>query len=312
MSTEIPVPPPAELMERLEVLGLGSERFRTRPPLAVRVNTLVGEPDAVRRELEQDGLAVETVPWFQAALVLPGATARDVQRTQAFERGALHIQGLASMTAPLALDPRPEERVLDLCAAPGSKTTQIFAHMGGRGRLVAVDRSRNRFYKLRAVLESQRALDVELQRKDGAAFARAHPDSFDRILVDAPCTSEGRLRLGDPDTFRDWKRSKVKRLAGEQRRLVFAAVDALRPGGVLVYSTCTFAPEENEGVVDAVLRRRDLEVEDVELALENRACGRLDWGEKSYDPRVEKCVRILPDPRMEGFFLARLRKPDAP
>ena len=296
----------AEDFERV-LLALGQPRVRT-----LRANRLLTTPEELRAELENAGFGLEAAPQpFEDAFLLKSGELRDLQETTAHSEGRFYLQSLSSMAAVLALDPQPGEAVLDLCAAPGSKTSQIAACMRGRGRLVANDRSRKRGYKLRAVLESQRALEmVELSTARGEAFARREPGVFDRVLLDAPCSSEGRFRLDDERSWADWKPSKVKRLAGEQRRLLLAAAVALRPGGVLVYSTCTFAPEENEAVLHKVLRRLGEEFELVALpqAFPSERPALTSWRDRCLDPRLAHARRILPEGPMEGFFLARIEK----
>lgn len=309
---------PDAFVERLyEQLGTDdAERalrgFETPRARAVRANRLRTTPRELRAELEAEGLEPEPAPApYEDALLLAPDALRAVQGTAAAREGRLYLQGLASQAAVIALDPQPGEDVLDLCAAPGSKTSQIAACMRGAGRLVANDRSRKRGFKLRAVLESQGALDlVRLVTARGEALARREPGAFDRVLVDAPCSGEGRFRSDDPRTFAEWSPAKVKRLAAEQRRLLLAAAVALRPGGTLVYSTCTFAPAENEQALHKVLRRLDgaLALEALPVRFPGERAALTEWRGRRLDPSLAHARRLLPDERQEGFFVARLVK----
>jgi len=307
---------PEALLERLrEILPAARleealESFEETPPVALRVNTLRTSPAELRERLRSAGLELEPVPWYAAAFVLRRGDLRELQATDAWRGGEVYVQGLASMTAALALAPRPGERVLDLTAAPGGKTCQIACLMEGRGEILANDRSRKRFFRLRANLEQQGVEMARLSRRRGETFGRTHPEAFDRVLLDAPCSGEARARAGDPDSLSDWKPKKIKRLAGEQQGLIISAVRGLRPGGVLVYSTCTFAPEENEAVVHRALRRfaGELALEEIDLDLPERSPGLLGWRGRDFDPSLSCALRILPGPDVQGFFLARLRK----
>jgi len=313
---------PAALRERLarlhgpdELAGLAAAWSRPRPT-TVRVHPLRASPSSVARALASDGLVATPVAWCPGALVVerPGACQREslraLQATRAYAEGHVYVQGLASMVAVFALEPRPGEAVLDLCAAPGGKTTQIHGLMRGRGTLHANDRSRARVHKLRAVLAAQGCEDVRLSVRPGAAFGRTHAGTFDRVLVDAPCSMEGRIDLSDPRTWRDWTPGKVRRLAREQESLLRAAIRATRPGGVVVYSTCTLAPEENERVVDRVVRRARGEVAIAPIALEvpGRRAGLPRWNERAFDPAIARTMRLPPGVLLEGFFVARLRR----
>lgn len=313
---------PASFLERLErivpaerLAGVLAGFLRPRP-VCLRANTLRTTPEALRAQLEAappagPGLVLEPVPWASEAFVLRTGTLRELQESAPARRGELYVQNLASMTAGLALAPLPGMRVLDLCAAPGGKTTHLAALMGGVGELCANDKSRKRAFRLQAVLREQGADFVRVSRGPGELWARRQPGGFDRVLVDAPCSSEARFRLDDPATFADWKPSKVKRLAGEQQRLLRAAVQALRPGGSLVYSVCTFAPEEAERVVHRLLVALGdrVEPEPLEhLGIPGATPGLTSWAGRSFDPRLSLTLRLWPQGALEGFYLARLRR----
>jgi 16S rRNA (cytosine1407-C5)-methyltransferase len=303
-------------LRRLRAI-VGDERFEEVKSslsgprcVGLRVNTLRATAGEITSELEAAGAVLEPLAWYENGFLLRRGSRRELEETGAWREGKLYWQDPASMVPPLVLDPRPGDVVLDMAAAPGSKTTQIACLMGGEGRLVANDRSRSRFFRLKSVVEKQGAPGVELQCRPGETFGRTHPDVFDRVLVDAPCSGEGRFRLDRRETWRDWTPGKVQRCARLGRRLLAAAVRAARPGGSIVYSTCTFAPEENEAVVQKVLERSGgrLEVEAIGLPVDNVIPARTEWEGRRFDPAVARCARILPTAEREGFFVARLRR----
>ena len=183
--------------------------------------------------------------------------------------------------------------------------------MGNQGSIWAVESVRGRFFRLRDNLARHGAANVQTHLADGTRFWRRHPERFDRVLLDAPCSSEGRFRADEPKTYAYWSEKKIAESSRKQRRLCYAAVQCLKPGGVLVYSTCTFAPEENEAVINRVLRQfaGALTVEDIALPFDNVAAGLSQWrGKKAFDDQVQRAKRILPLRGMEGFFVCRLRK----
>ena len=224
------------------------------------------------------------------------------------DRGLIYIQSLSSMLPPLVLDPRSGERILDLCAAPGSKTSQMAALMHNQGEMVCVENIRKRVYKLRAVLTLLGVTNARLVVTDGRRFRDAQ--FFDRVLVDAPCSSEGRFNPRDPKTLAYWSPRKIKEMARKQKGLLLNGLRLVKKGGVLVYSTCTFAPEENEAVVDWVLRKTAGAVEVLPVAVPNiKTYATLaGWSGRPFDARIRDCARILPTPEMEGFFIAKLKK----
>jgi 16S rRNA (cytosine1407-C5)-methyltransferase len=214
------------------------------------------------------------------------------------------------MVPPLVLDPAPGELVLDLTAAPGSKTTQMACLMGGTGRIVANDNNRVRYFKLKANVERQGAANVEVLCRYGESLGRLYPERFDRVLVDAPCSAEGRFCLDKPASYRYWRPGKIREMMRKQRRLLASGLEALRSGGVLVYATCTFAPEENEGIVHWALQEFSgaVAVEPVSVALPNRIAGLTGWDGMTFEAALRRTVRLLPTATMEAFYIARLRK----
>ena len=275
-----------------------------------RINTLRAAPEEVLQELEALGLRLHRVDWnADACWVMPDERPR-LLASAAYAEQRIYVQNLASMIPPLVLDAQPGERILDLGAAPGSKTLQLACLMRNTGEIAAVELVKRRFHKLRANLAAQGATNVRPFLRDGATVWRHRPEHFDRVLLDAPCSTEGRFRTDDPATYAYWSPRKIKEMARKQRRLLFSAVHCLRVGGVLVYSTCTFAPEENEAVLDKTLRKFGdaLRLEPIELDLENMQPALSEWQGKPFKHDLSPARRLLPTPTMEGFFVAKMRK----
>ena len=223
--------------------------------------------------------------------------------------GYYYIQEVCSMMSVIALKPEPGEFVLDLCASPGSKTTQIAAGMQGSGTLIANDVRMDRIAILAANLERCGVTNSIVTRNDGVQLAEKFGRNnikFDKILLDAPCSGEGTLR-SSARTFQMWNPKVLKSFSRMQKKLLACSLKALKAGGTLVYSTCTHAPEEDEEVVDFALKNFPVELEEVKLPLKTRP-GITSWDEKTFSPEVKKCHRIYPqDNDSEGFFVARLR-----
>jgi NOL1/NOP2/sun family putative RNA methylase len=285
--------------------------FSQERPTTFRANTLKTEGPSLRRELEGEGLKVENVLWNRDAFILRKGTQKDLERTPAYKEGKLYVQGLSSMVPPLVLAPGPGEKVLDLTAAPGSKTTQMAALMRNEGSLVANDGDRIRVQKLKANLALQGATCAGvLEPGDGGLVWKGHFEGFDKVLLDAPCSSEGRFQLDTPSTYGYWREDTNRKMAKDQRRLFKSAFLCLKPGGTMVYSTCTFAPEENEGVLQWACGTYGdaLEVETVTRGLPAHTRGLAGWGDLKFSEGVPRSIRVLPTPEVEGFFVARLRK----
>lgn len=285
--------------------GLSAERAT-----AFRINTLLADPGAVVAQLKSEGFALSPVGWVEHAYMVPPGQRRALTENACFRDGLIYIQNPASMLPPILLAPKQDDRVLDLAAAPGSKTLQIAAMMDNRGWISAVEPVKNRFFRLQRNLRHHGAENVHTYMKDGSRVWRQVPESFDRVLLDAPCSSEGQFVAEVPESWAYWSEKKVKEMARKQKRLLYSAVQCLKPGGRLVYSTCTFSPEENEAVVDAMLRKFSGKLEVLEPATvpPQAAPGLRRWGGKTFHPSLERSLRILPGEVTEGFFACVLAK----
>jgi 16S rRNA (cytosine1407-C5)-methyltransferase len=277
-------------------------------PVTVRVNTLKAGRDEIISELRNKNISFHVMPWFEDALILEGVSSKDCNDMDLIKAGKLYRQALSSMLPVVVLDPRPGERVLDLCAAPGSKTTQIAAAMQNRGEIIAVEAVKSRFYKLKSVCDLLGVENISFKVMDGRRYRCE--EMFDRILVDAPCSSEGRFKSGDKESFGYWSTRKIKEMVQKQRGLLLNASRLLKPGGTLVYSTCTFAPEENEGIVDWVLKKSQHEIRPEAISIPGVTaypCLKV-WEAKEFSAASGNGLRVLPGKDMEGFFIIKFVK----
>ncbi len=221
-----------------------------------------------------------------------------------YAEGAIYLQSLSSMIPALALDPQPGESILDIAAAPGSKTTQMAALMRNEGRILANElhgvRAERLSYNVR--LQGCRIVDVKVGR--GEKIGEEMPESFDRVLLDVPCSGEGRFVVFEPGTSRAWSARTVAESARLQRRLLASGARALKTGGTLVYSTCTLNLEENERMVQWALAHLPLEPRKVPFAIPDVYAGMA----RGLDPRVSCAIRVFPDAQREGFFVCRMQK----
>ena len=271
------------------------EHDNRAPENAVRANKLLVTPAELRELLA--GRGVRTLPpdGIPEAVVLESPF--DLHGSDLFERGALMPQSRGSMLVGHVVAPRPGERVLDLCAAPGAKTTHLAALMQGRGELVAVERNGGRSDALRHNCARMGAGWVDVRTAD-AASVELGEQLFDRVLLDPPCSDLGTLQ-SRPDVR--WRKSPamIEELAGVQGRLLASAAARVRLGGTLVYSTCTISPRENERLVEQFAAARpDFEPDDLGAELPDYR-----------HPSAPRFLQVLPHRHgTDGFFIARLRR----
>lgn len=279
-------------LDRPRAVGLRLNPLKCAGPAAL---------EGIRDRLSAFGLT--PVAWCPTGFSYDPATRPGLHPWHA--AGAYYLQEPSAMAPVELLDPQPGERVLDLCAAPGGKSTQIAGKLGGRGLLVSNEIHPKRAAVLASNLERLGAANALVLNEHPARLAERFCGYFDRVLVDAPCSGEGMFRKHDA-AFADWSPETVAMCARRQAEILDCAVSMLRPGGRLVYSTCTFSPEENEGSVEGLLERHPaLRVETVQAPW--FAPGRPDWA--NGDPALANCFRLWPHRlRGEGHFAAVLRK----
>jgi 16S rRNA (cytosine1407-C5)-methyltransferase len=222
---------------------------------SMRVNTLKCAVTEFQSWAKAKKWTIEPVPWCPEGFFVDR-----VNREEAMGKDLLHVLGYtylqeaASMLPVSLLDPKPGETVLDMSAAPGSKTTQIAARMQERGTLIANDVQEKRIWSLISNLQRCGVINVIVVRKVGQWFAGNMTEKFDRVLCDAPCTAQGTVRK-DSDALTYCSQDNIGKMARLQRELLESAIHATKVGGRIVYSTCTLTPEENEGVVMSILRK---------------------------------------------------------
>lgn len=277
-------------------------------PKSLRVNTLKAEREYVKTRYTGYGIPLVECPWYADALIPQDAT---VDPSPALEHflGQVYVQELTSMLPPLAL--REEivsaNLVLDACAAPGSKATQVAALMNDHGTLIANDADYNRIRALKHNLSKAGAQNVILTNVDLAEFPTEQ--QFDVILLDAPCSSDGTIRKMNK-LLPNWTAKRPLKYASLQRHLIKKAFALLKPDGVMLYSTCSFSPEENEVTVSHLLNNSEAEIEPIEIPNLHLSPGITEWNGE-LDPRVARTSRIWGHHNNTGgFFLAKIRKTD--
>ena len=307
---------PAGFVDRLQSI-LPSEclerhlcNMQKNAPTAFRANTLKTTPAGLWRQLRDDGLHPTRLEWRNDAFLVPAEERRLLTETSALAEGRLYLQNASSMIPPDLLDPQRSDWVLDLCAAPGGKTVHLAGLMENQGKISAVDSVRSRFFRLRRNIELCGVSNTRVYHKDGTRLWRPCPEQFDRVLLDAPCSGESRIRTSDPASYRYWSKRKITEMSRKQIRLLYSAARCLKPGGLLLYSTCSFAPEENEAVVSRVLDSFDgaLDTRPVVLPVANWQPGFTRWNGMEFRVELSRSARILPDAIMQGFFLCLLQK----
>lgn len=302
-------------------------------PVTLRANTLKASADEIAVELDSAGVAYERVPWYRDAFVLSDARERAVWNLDMYQEGRVYMQSLSSMLPPLLLRPRAGADILDMCAAPGGKTSQIAALTNNAAHLTACEMSAPRAEKLDYNLSKLGATNVQVMRTDARRLDEFF--SFDQILLDAPCTGTGTYRTGDERAEKRMTPQLLSKVTRSQKALLDRALTVLKPGGTLVYSTCSILPEENDEQVRAALKRhRDCKIAPIVLGdgekaaldeaatddvdtkgseprpviLERAGDGAFRLPALPYEQAISGTLCVAPTRLFEGFYVAVIQK----
>jgi len=271
---------------------------------SIRCNTLKTECSSLESRLREKGFRLEPIPWAPHGFWVTGSTV-SLGATLEYLLGYYYIQGAASMLPAYSLSPTADDLVVDMAAAPGGKTTQLAQLMGNRGAILAVEASRRRVKALRASLNRMGVTNTVVLRMDARMLAPLK-NTFSKVLLDAPCTGEGLIPL-DPSRKRSRTIGDLKKASSLQVELLLTAIDIASPGGVIVYSTCSIAPEENEYVVSRVLSMRSgVRVSEPGISVGDP--GLIEYRGLLFE-EAKMCRRLYPHRHgTEGFFICRLVK----
>jgi len=289
----------SEAEELLTTVGKGLRK-------AIRCNRLKIECNELRQLLESKGIKLKKIDFIDYGFwVIEGE--EKIGHTLEYLYGFYYIQNPASMLPPILLKPTSKDTVLDMCAAPGGKTTHLAELMQNRGVIVAVDISRKRVRALRSHLSRMGVENVVVIRTDVEELSMLK-NTFTKVLLDAPCSGEGLISI-DTESVRKRRIEDFYLMAAKQLKLLKIAYEVTKPGGEIVYSTCSIAPEENEFVINEVLNtyKDKLVLEKIELNIGDK--GYSDVFGMTLNPNIAKCLRLYPHKHeTEGFFICKLRK----
>ena len=257
--------------------------------------------------LQKYGIELERAQLPFAYKVIKGSD--KVGKTLEFTLGMYYVQSLSSMIPPLILNPSENDITLDLCAAPGSKTTQLAELMNRRGTLIANEVNQQRVGSLNFNVDKMNLSNIGVMKQKGELISKTFDNYFDKILVDAPCSALGIVQKKN-EVSNWWNLEQAEKIAEVQFKLLVSAVKAAKVGAEIIYSTCTLTIEENEFVLDKILKKYPVEIEEFDLPLKH-VNGFTKFGEYE-NQNLALSKRIIPwENDSEGFFVAKLRKTDS-
>lgn len=274
------------------------EGYSKKRKVTLRVNTLKSNLEKIEKELISEGIEYERVSWNEEALIINNVREKEIKHLEIYEKGEIYLQSLSSMLPPLILEPEEESDILDMAAAPGGKTTQIASIVNNKASITACEMNRIRAERLKYNIEKQGASCVYVMVTDARKIDNFF--SFDKILLDAPCSGSGTLEINNQDLENTFTEKLIKKSTSSQLALLKKAINILKPGKEMVYSTCSILKEENEEIVGKVLSSVNAEIVPIEFN------GMKDL--PLLPTSLEGTLCVQPNELYEGFFIAKIRK----
>lgn len=258
-----------------------------------RVNTLKANKEKIKSKLKEEKIIYKEVNWYEDAFAIENVKEDAVQKLDIYEKGEIYLQSLSSMIPPLILEPKENENILDMAAAPGGKTTELAALSHNEAMITACEKNKIRLEKLKYNIERQGArvnILMEDSRKLDDFF------SFDKILLDSPCSGSGTENIYSEK----FTKELIERSRKTQIELLKKGINILKPGGEMIYSTCSVLKTENEEVLELLLKTGKIEIVKIEESILKEV--------PKLPSKVEGTICIAPNELYEGFFIAKIRR----
>jgi len=267
-------------------------------PVTLRVNTLKNNIQNIKSILLSKGYKLHEVEWYKDAIILENATESEIRQLDIYNNGEIYLQSLSSMMPVIILQPKEEENILDMAAAPGGKTTQIASETGDKTFITACEKNKIRCERLKYNIEKQGANKITVLTQDARDLDNYF--AFDKILLDAPCSGSGTINLKNERLEKTFTEELVTRSIKTQQELLKKAIAVLKSGHEMVYSTCSILKEENEENLSKILKSGKVELVPIDIKeLKNIPL---------LPVTIEGTICVAPNELYEGFFIAKLRK----
>ena len=280
-----------DIVEKI-ILGYMQKRKVT-----LRVNTIKMKEDELENFLINSKINYSKVSFYSSAYILENIREEEIRNWEFYKEGKIYLQSLSSMLPPLVLEPKAKENILDMAAAPGGKTTQISALSENTALITACEKNKIRYERLEYNVNKQGAKGINLMRIDARNLSDFF--SFDKILLDAPCSGSGILNLENENIEKNFTEELIERSVKLQETLLKKAIKILKVGGELIYSTCSILKEENEDLLERVLNK-NLEL----IPIANNIFENVP----KLPVKLEGTLCVMPNESYEGFFVAKIRK----
>lgn len=265
--------------------------YKAQRPVTLRVNNLKNSLEKVKEKLAEAQIEYETISWYENALIIKNVREEEIRKLEIYANGEIYLQSLSSMLPPIILEPKAGENILDMTAAPGGKTTEIAALTENKVYITACEKNKIRAERLKFNLQKQGVKSANVMVEDARKLSDYF--SFDKILLDAPCSGSGTENIFD----KNFSQELVERSVKFQEELLRKALKILKPGGEMVYSTCSILKQENEKVLERVLSKGNAQIEPITVQ-----------DIEVLPSKIAGTITVCPTENYEGFFVAKIKK----
>lgn len=274
----------------LEILNKIETGFIEEKPVTLRVNTIKSNTEKVKIELEKNNIEYEIVEWNKSAFIIKNVKEEEIRKLDIYNNGEIYLQSLSSMIPAIIIDPKERENILDMTAAPGGKTSQMAAIANNKVFLTACEKNKIRLDRLQYNMQKQGVKNINIMQEDSRKLSNYF--SFDKILLDAPCSGSGTENIFNSN----FTEELIKRSCKTQEELLTKALSILKHGGEMVYSTCSILKEENEEILNKVLKKFKAQIVPIQIPKEIPVL----------PTSIDGVVTICPTKLYEGFFVAKI------
>lgn len=274
----------------LEILNKIETGFIEEKPVTLRVNTIKSNAEKVKIELEKNNIEYEIVEWNKSAFIIKNVKEEEIRKLDIYNNGEIYLQSLSSMIPAIIIDPKERENILDMTAAPGGKTSQMAAIANNKVFLTACEKNKIRLDRLQYNMQKQGVKNINIMQEDSRKLSNYF--SFDKILLDAPCSGSGTENIFNSN----FTEELIKRSCKTQEELLTKALSILKHGGEMVYSTCSILKEENEEILNKVLKKFKAQIVPIQIPKEIPVL----------PTSIDGVVTICPTKLYEGFFVAKI------
>mgnify|MGYP004459873091 FL=1 len=293
---------PSFLIEKLknqygeELTNKILEGYNQKRKVTLRVNTIKANINEIQKILDNSNIVYTKVPWSDDALIIENVREPEITKLTIYDEGKIYLQSLSSMLPPIILQPKENDDILDMAAAPGGKTTQIASIVNNKARITACEMNNIRAEKLKYNIEKQGANCVYVMVTDSRKIDDFF--SFDSILLDAPCSGSGTLNNNDNKIEKTFTPKLIQKSSKTQAQLLKKAINILKQGKEMIYSTCSILQEENEDILASILKKGKVEIVPINV----------DKTIPKLPTKIDGTLCVCPNEEYEGFFVAKIRK----